>query len=90
MEKWQKRFKKNEEVLFTFLRYNNCPRNNNNAEHAIIPFAKYRRTRDTDFSEQSIKEYLILQSIQQTCKYRGASFLEFLKSEKKNVSSFTD
>ena len=66
MEKWQKRFKKNEEVLFTFLRHNNCPWNNNNAEHAIIPFAKYRRIRDTDFSEQSIKEYLTLLSIQQT------------------------
>ena len=89
MEKWQKRFKKNEEVLFTFLQHNNCPWNNNNAEHAIIPFAKYRATRDTDFSEQSIKEYLILLSIQQTCKYRGVSFLEFLKSGKKNISAFT-
>ena len=89
MEKWQKRFKKNEEVLFTFLQHNNCPWNNNNAEHAIIPFAKYRTTRDTDFTEKSIKEYLILLSIQQTCKYRGVSFLEFLKSGKKSVSAFT-
>ncbi len=89
MEKWQKRFKKNEEVLFTFLEYNNCPWNNNNVEHAIIPFAKYRTTRGTDFSEKSIKEYLILLSIQQTCKYRGVSFLEFLKSENNHVSAFT-
>lgn len=57
--------------------------NNNNAEHAVIPFAKYRKIRDTNFSEKSIKEYLILLSIQQTCKYRGVSFLEFLKSGKK-------
>ena len=89
MGKWQKRFKKNEGVLFTFLQHNSCPWNNNNAEHAIIPFAKYRATRDTDFSEKSIKEYLILLSIQQTCKYRGVSFLEFLKSGEKNVSAFT-
>ncbi len=89
MEKWQKRFKKNEDVLFTFLQHDNCPWNNNNAEHAVIPFAKYRTIRDTDFSEKSIKEYLILLSIQQTCKYRGVSFLEFLKSGKKSVRAFT-
>ena len=78
--KWQKRFQKNRDVLFTFLSYDNCPWNNNNAEHAIIPFARHREIRDVDFTERSIAEYLTLLSVQQTCKYRGISFLAFLQS----------
>ena len=79
-EKWRKRFEKNRDTLFTFLDYDNCPWNNNNAEHAITPFAEYRTRRRTDFTEKTIKEYLILLSVQQTCRYRGISFLEFLRS----------
>jgi len=86
--KWQKRFKKNEGKLFTFLDHDDCPWNNNNAEHAIIPFAKYRTYRDAHFSEKSIKEYLTLLSIQQTCKYRGIKFLDFLRSGTESIEDF--
>jgi hypothetical protein len=88
MIKWQKRFKKNEGKLFTFLDYDDCPWNNNNAEHAIIPFAKYRTYKDTYFTEKTIKEYLALLSIQQTCKYRGVKFLDFLRSGTKSIEDF--
>jgi hypothetical protein len=86
--KWQKRFKKNEGKLFTFLDHDDCPWNNNNAEHAIIPFAKYRTYRDSNFTERSIKEYLTLLSIQQTCKYRGVKFLDFLRSGTESIEDF--
>jgi hypothetical protein len=85
---WQKRFKKNEGKLFTFLDHDGCPWNNNNAEHAIIPFAIYRTYRDAHFSEKSIKEYLTLLSIQQTCKYRGVKFLDFLRSGTESIEDF--
>lgn len=86
--KWQKRFRKNEGKLFTFLDHDGCPWNNNNAEHSIIPFAKYRTHRDSYFSERSIKEYLTLLSIQQTCKYRGVKFLDFLRSGTESIEDF--
>ena len=87
---YQKRFKKNKGKLFTFLNFDNVPWNNNNAEHAIIPYAKYRRERDSMFSESTINEYLILLSIQQTCKYRGVSFLDFLKSGEKSINKYCE
>ena len=79
-EGWQKRFQKNRDVLFTFLSHDNCPWNNNNAEHAVTPFARHRAVRGVEFTERSISEYLVLLSVQQTCRYRGFSFLGFLQS----------
>lgn len=87
--KYQKRFKKNKDKLFAFLDYDGIPWNNNNAEHAIKPFACYRRSADGLFTEKSIEKYLLLFSIQQTCKYRGVSFLEFLKSGEKSIEEFS-
>lgn len=40
---YQKRFTKYKEKLFEFLEYDNIPWNNNNAEHSIKPFAKWRK-----------------------------------------------
>jgi len=86
---YHRRFLKNRDCLFTFLDYDNVPWNNNNGEHAIIPFAKYRTTRDVDFTEKTLREHLILLSIQQTCKYRGISFWEFLISKETSIEAFT-
>ncbi len=88
-KKYQKRFKKNQDKLFVFLDYNDIPWNNNNAEHAIKPFAIYRKSADGLFTEKSIAQYLLLFSIQQTCKYRGISFLEFLKSGEKSIEEYS-
>jgi hypothetical protein len=38
--KYKQRFEKNRDKLFTFLRYDGVPWNNNNAEHAIKAFAR--------------------------------------------------
>ncbi len=86
---YQRRFLKNKEKLFTFLNYDGIPWNNNNAEHAIKPFAKFRRDADGVLTEKSINEYLILLSVQQTCKYRGISFLDFLRSQETSINLYS-
>ena len=83
--KWQKRFNKNRKTLFTFLKYDNIPWNNNNVENAIKPFAKYRATAKGFIQEKFLNDHLVLLSIEQTCKYRGINFLDFLKSEQKSI-----
>jgi hypothetical protein len=78
------------EKLFTFLRHDGVPWNNNNGEHAIKPFAKYRAIADGVMSETRLRDYLVLLTIYQTCKYRGISFLRFLLSGEKNLDDFHD
>lgn len=87
--KYQKRFRKYKDSLFTFLDYDSIPWNNNNAEHAVKPFAAQRRTVNGLFTDKTIAEYLILLSIQQTCKYRGINFLDFLKSGEISLETFS-
>jgi len=79
---WKKRFKKNRGKLFNFIKFDGIPWNNNNAENAIKSFAKYRRRAKGSIRQPGLEDYLVLLSIQQTCKYRGVNFLEFLKSKK--------
>lgn len=86
---YQKRFQKNKDKLFTFLKYDGIPWNNNNAEHAIKPFAHYRRNNEKQITESGLNNYLILLSIQQTCKYRGINFFEFLKSGEISIFKFS-
>lgn len=83
--KWQKRFLKNKNKLFTFLNYDGIPWNNNNAEHAVKSFALHRREINGLYSRKGMEEFLILLSISETCKFRGISFWEFLKSRRLNL-----
>jgi len=86
--KYVKKFKKYRNKLFTFLNYNGIPWNNSNAETAIRFFSMYRTLADGRFTENSIDSYLIFLSIQQTCKLRGVSFLDFLKSRVKSINEY--
>jgi hypothetical protein len=79
-EKFRKRIVKYGDRLFTFLDYDGVPWNNNNAENAIKPFAKYRRLVRGRITEPGLRDYLVLLSIAHTCKFRGVSFFEFLLS----------
>jgi Transposase IS66 family len=88
-KKYCKRFIKNGEKLFTFLDYDNVPWNNNNAEHAIKPFAMLRHHIGGLSSSKGISEYLILLSIEETCKYRGINFLDFLLSGERSIDTFS-
>jgi predicted RecB family nuclease len=78
---YQKRFEKYQDRLFTFLDHDGVPWNNNNAEHAIHYFARYRTVADGRFTEASIQDYLVLLSLYQSCEYQGINFLHYLRSE---------
>jgi hypothetical protein len=86
--KYKKRIDKNRDKLFTFLDYDGIPWNNNNAEHAIKAFVKFRNAISGRSSHKGIREYLILLSICETCKYKGISFLNFLRSGEKDIDVF--
>lgn len=88
--KYQKRLKKNEGKLFTFLKFDDVPWNNNCTEHAIKHFALYRSLSPGLFSAAGITKYLVLLSIFQTCKYRDIPFLEFLLSGSKDIFNFAE
>ncbi len=84
------RLEKNRDKLFTFLEYDGVPWNNNNAEHAVKPFAALRHIIGGVTTEKGLRQYLVLLSICETCKYIGADFLEFLRSGEKDIHSFAD
>lgn len=86
--KFQKRFNRHQDALFTFLDYDGVPWNNNNAEHAVKAFAKLRNVIRGTSTEKGIRDYLVLLSISQTCKYIGVNFLDFLRSGEKDIHSF--
>ena len=86
----KKRFEKNRDKLFTFLVYDGVPWNNNNAEHAVKTFAMLRHSIGGVTTEKGIRDYLVLLSISQTCKYKGVDFLDFLRSGEKDINAFAN
>lgn len=90
VRKLKKRITKYRGKLFTFLDYDGIPWNNNNAEHAVKHFAKYRRLANGRLSEHGLKDYLTLLSILETCKYKAVSFLGFLVSKERDIDSFAE
>jgi len=78
---YQKRLIRCRDGCFEFLNHDGVPWNNNNAENAIKSFAKYREMAGNLITRKGLEDYLVLLSIQQTCKYRGISFFDFLKSQ---------
>jgi len=86
--KYQERMGKYGSRLFTFLNCDGVPWNNNNAEHAIKGFARVRRFADGRFTEDSIREYLVMLSVAETCGYQNVEVLEFLLALANNSSAF--
>jgi hypothetical protein len=86
----QERIIRNKDSLFTFLNYDGVPWNNNNAEHAIKRFAHYREITDGHLTENGLADYLILLSIQQTCDYKGISFLKYLLSGEVDIGKYRE
>ena len=87
--KCQQRFQKNRDKLFTFLRYDDVPWNNNNAEHAIKAFARLRDVIAGSSSKKGVDEYLTLLTVAETCEYQGLDFLDFLRSRELDVKTFS-
>ena len=88
--KCKERFEKNRDKLFTFLRHDGVPWNNNNAEHAIKAFARLRAVMGGTSTEKGIEEYLILLTVSETCEYQRLDFLDFLRSGENNIDAFAD
>jgi predicted RecB family nuclease len=87
-EKLQKRLIKYKDELFTFIKYDNIPWNNNNVEYAIKTFKDYFRQIKGTITERGLESHLILLSIYQTCNYKGINFLDFLLSKEKDIDKF--
>jgi hypothetical protein len=90
VRKLKKRMTKYGAQMFTFLDYDGIPWNNNNAEHAVKHFAKYRRLANGRFTEDGLRDYLKLLSVYETCKYKAVSFLDFLLSKERDIDSFVE
>ena len=88
--KFAERLRKNRDKLFTFLSFDGVPWNNNNAEHAVKPFAALRHVFQGTTTENGLCDYLILLSLCKTCKYMGVDFLDFLRSGKLDVLEFAE
>jgi hypothetical protein len=82
----KKRIEKNRDKLFTFLDYEGVPWNNNNAEHAVRAFTRLRNAIGTS-TPKGTREYATLLSIQQTLRYRGIGFLEFMRSGRMEIDT---
>jgi hypothetical protein len=82
----KKRIDKNKDKLFTFLKYDNVPWNNNNAEHAVRAFTRLRNVMVTS-TPKGTKEYCILLTLQQTLRCQGMGFLDFLRSGRIEINA---
>jgi predicted RecB family nuclease len=89
-QKYQQRFARHRNELFTFLRHDGVPWNNNNAEYAVKCFAQYRTIAENVMTERGLNDYLVLLSVQQTCQYRGISFIQFLRSGEKDIVRYSE
>ena len=85
--KYQKRFHRYRESLFTFLTQDGIPWENNMAERAIRQLAVQRKISGS-FFKRVAPQYLLLLAISQTCRFQGKSFLKFLLSKEKDVDAF--
>ncbi|MEA1972638.1 MAG: IS66 family transposase, partial [Candidatus Cloacimonadota bacterium] len=86
-KKYQKRFKRHKNSLFTFMKQDGIPWNNNMAERAIRQLAVQRKISGS-FSENAAPYYLRMLSISQTCRFKNKSFLKFLISKEKDIDKF--
>ena len=85
--KYQKRFLRYQESLFTFLEEDDIPWNNNAAERAIRHLAVQRKISGS-FFESFAPKYLMLLGTMQTCQFQGKSLLKFLLSKEKDIDQF--
>jgi len=85
--KYQKRFERYRQSLFTFLEQDSIPWHNNTAENAIRHLAVQRKISGS-FFETGATAYLVLLGIMKTCKFQDKSFLEFLLSKEKDIDQF--
>jgi len=89
-EGFRNRLVRYRQKLFAFLEHDGVPWNNNNAEHAVKYFARYRRRFNGQVTENGLGDYLILLSLYVTCELRGIRFLDFLLSAQRDIDTYAD
>ena len=85
--KYQNRFIRYRDSLFTFLDQDGIPWHNNSAERAIRHVA-IQRDKSSSLSETVTSDYLLLLGIRQTCRFHDKSFFKFLFSGEKDIDQF--
>ena len=85
--KYQDRFRRYQDSLFTFLQDDGIPWHNNTAERAIRHLARQRDISGS-FHESGARDYLTLLGIRQTCRSQGKSFFKFLFSGETDLEKF--
>jgi hypothetical protein len=83
--RYRNRLEKYGSRMFTFIEHDGVPWNNNNAEHAIKRFAKYRRENDGRYSARTLNAYLVLATIFETCEFNNINVLQFLLSGERTL-----
>jgi predicted RecB family nuclease len=87
-EDLRQRLLRHRDELFTFLEHDGVPWNNNNAENVIRQFGYYRDRTAGTMREAGLQDYLVLLSLCHTCRYRGVSFFQFLRSGQRDLDLF--
>ena len=85
--KYQNRFSRYRDSLFTFLEHDGIPWHNNQAERAIRHLA-IQRDISKNFYESVTHAYLSLLGIRQTCRFQDKSFFKFLFSGETDLDQF--
>ncbi len=85
--KYQKRFLRYTDAMFTFLQADGIPWNNNTAERALRHLAVQRKISGS-FSKSGAEDYLRLLGIAQTCRFQEKSFLRFLLSGEEDIDKY--
>ncbi|MHA1438979.1 MAG: IS66 family transposase [Promethearchaeota archaeon] len=92
LENLLKRCNKYEKMLFTYLKYEGMPPDNNKAERDLRPFVVQRKRSGGFKSPEVMRHYVIYLSLYMTCKLNGKDFDELLdlifSGEKINLGSF--
>jgi hypothetical protein len=85
--RYQSRFKRYRQSLFTFIEHDGIPWNNNMAERAIQHLAVQRKISGSFFKSVA-PQYLLMLGITQTCRFQDKSLLKFLMSGEKDLDLF--
>lgn len=85
--KYQKRFTRYRNSLFTFLEFDGIPWHNNTAENAIRHLAVQRKISGSFFKNVAI-QYLLLLGVAQTCRFQKKSVLKFFLSKEIDIEKF--
>ena len=82
--KYQSRFERYRESLFTFFEQDGMPWHNNTAESALRHLT-VQETISGFFFRSLLPDYPRLLGIRQACRFRGKSFFKFLLSGEKDI-----